>query len=48
MGKPTGFMEFERVNAGNRAPAERVGDWDEFLVQINDDSLKDQLSLIHI
>ena len=42
MGKPTGFMEFERVNTGNRAPAERVGDWDEFLVQINDDSLKDQ------
>ena len=42
MGKPTGFMEFERVNTGNRAPAERIGDWNEFLVQINDDNLKDQ------
>jgi glutamate synthase (NADPH/NADH) small chain len=42
MGKPTGFMEYDRVNTGNRDATARVGDWDEFLVQINDDQLKDQ------
>ncbi len=42
MGKPTGFMEFDRQDVAYRDPAERIGDWDEFLVQINDDTLQNQ------
>src|SRR5512142_1261207 len=30
MGKPTGFMEFERAPGQDRAPEERVKDWNEF------------------
>ncbi|MDR1815269.1 MAG: glutamate synthase, partial [Clostridiales Family XIII bacterium] len=32
MGKPTGFLEFGRSEAGHRPVAERVRDWDEFVV----------------
>jgi len=42
MGKPTGFMEFDRQDVAYRDPSERIGDWDEFLVQINDDTLQNQ------
>lgn len=42
MGKPTGFMEFERQDVAYRDPNQRIGDWNEFLVQINDDSLREQ------
>jgi glutamate synthase (NADPH/NADH) small chain len=42
MGKPTGFMEFQRVDDGKRSASERVGDWNEFLVQINEDQLRTQ------
>ena len=42
MGKPTGFMEFDRVDEGKRDPLERVGDWNEFLVQIGDEQLQTQ------
>ncbi len=42
MGKPTGFMEFDRQDVAYRNPNERIGDWNEFLVQINDDNLKQQ------
>ena len=42
MGKPTGFMEYDRVDEGKRDPLERVGDWNEFLVQIGDDQLQTQ------
>lgn len=42
MGKPTGFMEFERVDEDKRAPLDRVGDWNEFLVQIGDEQLQTQ------
>ena len=42
MGKPTGFMEFDRVDVGHRDPIERVKDWNEFLVQIGDDQLQNQ------
>ena len=42
MGKPTGFMEFDRVEDGQRDPAERVKDWNEFLVQIGDPLLQKQ------
>ena len=30
MGKPTGFMEFERELPDDRSPLERVKDWNEF------------------
>ena len=30
MGKPTGFMEFDRELPGDRSPLERVKDWQEF------------------
>ena len=30
MGKPTGFIEFEREIATDRGPMERVKDWNEF------------------
>ncbi len=42
MGKPTGFMEFDRQDVVYRDPVERVGDWNEFLVQINDETLETQ------
>ena len=42
MGKPTGFMEFDRVDDGKRDALERVGDFNEFLVQIGDDKLQNQ------
>ena len=42
MGKPTGFMEFDRVDAAYRDPESRIGDWNEFLVQIDDDKLQTQ------
>lgn len=42
MGKPTGFMEFERQDHENRDPAARIGDWNEFLVQIGDEQLQTQ------
>jgi glutamate synthase (NADPH/NADH) small chain len=30
MGKPTGFMEYQRELPGDRVPLERMGDWEEF------------------
>jgi glutamate synthase (NADPH/NADH) small chain len=42
MGKPTGFMEFDRVDEDKRDPLERVGDWNEFLIQIGDEQLQTQ------
>jgi glutamate synthase (NADPH/NADH) small chain len=30
MGKPTGFIEFQRELPTDRAPDERVHDWQEF------------------
>ena len=30
MGKPTGFMEYERELPADRSPLERVKDWQEF------------------
>lgn len=42
MGKPTGFMEYDRQDVTYRDPKERVGDWKEFLVHINEDNLKTQ------
>ncbi len=34
MGKPTGFMEFDRVNCASRPPEERVQDWEEFRIPL--------------
>ena len=42
MGKPTGFMEFDRENEGKRDPQERIGDWKEFLVELTDEPLQQQ------
>ena len=30
MGKPTGFLEYERSLPKDRPPEERINDWDEF------------------
>ena len=42
MGKNTGFMEYERGKAPYRDPLERVGDWEEFVLPMADDSLREQ------
>ncbi len=42
MGKPTGFIEFSREDVQYRNANDRVGDWNEFLVQINDQTLTTQ------
>ena len=42
MGKPTGFMEFEREAVPYRDPLERLNDYDEI------NSTPEELSLIHI
>ncbi len=42
MGKTTGFLEFGRENLTYRHPAERVKDWDEFLVPMSEEGLKVQ------
>lgn len=42
MGKPTGFMEFDRVDEGKRDPVERTNDWKEFLVELTDEPLQTQ------
>jgi glutamate synthase (NADPH/NADH) small chain len=42
MGKPTGFLEFERRTSRRRDPNERIKDWNEFIVPQPDDSLKEQ------
>ncbi len=42
MGKPTGFIEFDRMDESRRDPTARVGDWNEFLVQIDEKDLQTQ------
>jgi glutamate synthase (NADPH/NADH) small chain len=42
MGKPTGFMEYERELPRDRSPLERVKDWDEFHEHISEEILKQQ------
>lgn len=42
MGKPTGFMEFNRELPENRSPKERVRDWDEIYLPMADDALRRQ------
>jgi glutamate synthase (NADPH/NADH) small chain len=42
MGKPTGFLEFQRELPKDRSPKERVADWKEFHLHQSDADLKKQ------
>lgn len=42
MGKPTGFMEFQREAPTERDPLQRVNDWDEYEVSQPDETLETQ------
>ena len=42
MGKPTGFMEYERESGPVLAPGERIGSWGEFHRHLPDSSLQRQ------
>lgn len=44
MGKPTGFMEFQRELPGDRSPRERVHDWREFHEYLAKNQLEAQAS----
>jgi glutamate synthase (NADPH/NADH) small chain len=44
MGKPTGFLEFERATIPDRAPLERIKDWKEIHDVRSDDAVKTQAS----
>jgi glutamate synthase (NADPH/NADH) small chain len=42
MGKPTGFIEYLRELPVDRAPLERIGDWDEFHPHLEEKRLRQQ------
>ena len=42
MGKPTGFLDFQREALKHRPPWERVSDWDEFYLPMSEDGLSEQ------
>ena len=42
MGKPTGFMEFCREIPADRAPLERINDWNEFHLHMSEEALRTQ------
>ncbi|MBI4357819.1 MAG: glutamate synthase subunit beta [Candidatus Omnitrophica bacterium] len=42
MGKPTGFKEIPRETPKERAPLERINDWNEFDIHLPEAKLKDQ------
>ena len=42
MGKATGFLEIERQDRGYAKPAERLKNWNEFVVPLDDKTLRDQ------
>ncbi|MGE5618905.1 MAG: glutamate synthase subunit beta [Sphingomonadaceae bacterium] len=42
MGKPTGFMEYQRELPAEREPEERIGDWEEFHLPFPDEKLRIQ------
>ncbi|KQX20069.1 MULTISPECIES: glutamate synthase subunit beta [unclassified Sphingomonas] len=44
MGKATGFLEIERKDRGYAKPAERLKNWNEFVVPLADRDLRDQAS----
>lgn len=42
MGKPTGFLEYQRDPGADRDPVARVADWEEFHLHVEDSQLRDQ------
>ncbi|WP_101842122.1 glutamate synthase subunit beta [Halobacillus sp. Marseille-P3879] len=40
MGKPTGFMEYDRQSQKERNPAERTKDWDDYTLPLTDDEVQ--------
>jgi glutamate synthase (NADPH) small chain len=42
MGKPTGFIEFLREVASEVSPSDRIRNWDEFHLPMNEDKLRTQ------
>ena len=42
MGKPTGFMEYERKSTPYRKPEERIKDWEEFHEHLSEEELQKQ------
>ncbi|MEW6749988.1 MAG: glutamate synthase subunit beta [Candidatus Latescibacterota bacterium] len=42
MGKPTGFLEYERTLPADRSPRQRVGDWEEFHAQLPEGEMRHQ------
>ncbi len=42
MGKPTGFIEYQREPSHDRSPLERIRDWDEFHPPVPDETLRIQ------
>jgi len=42
MGKPTGFMEYERDLPKDREPLERINDWNEFHLEMEEERLRAQ------
>jgi len=42
MGKPTGFIEYQRLSEAAIAPAERVKNYQEFVLHLSDDEAKIQ------
>jgi glutamate synthase (NADPH/NADH) small chain len=42
MGKPTGFLEYQREVPPDRSPLQRLGDWKEFHLHQSEDNLKKQ------
>src|SRR3954466_16006046 len=42
MGKPTGFLEFNRELPADRQPVERVKDWKEFHFHLDEPKMRDQ------
>lgn len=42
MGKPTGFLEFERELPADVSPTERIQNWDEFHLHMSEEDLRQQ------
>ncbi|WP_373479486.1 glutamate synthase subunit beta [Geminocystis sp.] len=42
MGKPTGFLEFTRELPVDKAPLERINNWDEFHLHLPEENLRNQ------
>ncbi|MGM0876983.1 MAG: glutamate synthase subunit beta [Bacillota bacterium] len=42
MGKPTGFMDYERQPRPERDPVTRINDWDNYSLPVNENELKQQ------